>query len=64
MAITVVMALIAALILSLTFVPAAVAILLTGKVVEKHNPVMQWASDRYAPLLKWAIPSFAALSSP
>ena len=55
MAITVVMALIAALILSLTFVPAAVAILLTGKVVEKHNPVMQWASDRYAPLLKWAI---------
>jgi cobalt-zinc-cadmium resistance protein CzcA len=57
MAITVVMALIAALILSLTFVPAAVAILLTGKVVEKHNPVMQWASDRYAPLLKWAIRS-------
>ncbi len=57
MAITVVMALIAALILSLTFVPAAVAILLTGKVVEKHNPAMQWASDRYAPLLKWAIRS-------
>ncbi len=57
MAITVVMALIAALILSLTFVPAAVAILLTGKVVEKHNPVMHWASDRYAPLLKWAIRS-------
>lgn len=55
MAITVVMALIAALILSLTFVPAAVAILLTGKIVEKHNPVMQWASDRYAPLLQWAI---------
>lgn len=55
MAITVVMALIAALVLSLTFVPAAVAILLTGKITEKHNPVMQWASDRYAPLLKWAI---------
>jgi len=55
MAITVVMALVAALILSLTFVPAAVAILLTGKIVEKHNPVMQWAGDRYAPLLKWAI---------
>jgi cobalt-zinc-cadmium resistance protein CzcA len=57
MAITVVMALIAALVLSLTFVPAAVAILLTGKITEKHNPVMQWASDRYAPLLGWAIQS-------
>ncbi len=57
MAITVVMALIAALVLSLTFVPAAVAILLTGKITEKHNPVMQWASDRYAPLLAWAIES-------
>jgi len=55
MATTVVMALIAALILSLTFVPAAVAILLTGKIAEKHNPVMQWASNRYAPLLRWAI---------
>jgi cobalt-zinc-cadmium resistance protein CzcA len=57
MAITVVMALIAALVLSLTFVPAAVAILLTGKITERHNPVMQWASNRYAPLLTWAIES-------
>jgi cobalt-zinc-cadmium resistance protein CzcA len=57
MAITVVMALIAALVLSLTFVPAAVAILLTGKITERHNPVMRWASNRYAPLLTWAIES-------
>ena len=57
MAITVVMALIAALVLSLTFVPAAVAILLTGKITEKPNPVMRWASARYAPLLDWAIQS-------
>ncbi len=51
MAITVVMALTAALILSLTFVPAAIAQFVTGKVEEKENRVMRWLSDQYAPLL-------------
>jgi cobalt-zinc-cadmium resistance protein CzcA len=51
MAITVVMALTAALILSLTFVPAAIASFVTGKVEEKENRVMRWLKDRYAPLL-------------
>jgi len=51
MAATVVMALIAALVLSLTFVPAAVALLLRGRIEEKENFVMRGASRLYAPLL-------------
>jgi cobalt-zinc-cadmium resistance protein CzcA len=51
MAITVVLALTAAMILSLTLVPAAVALFVTGKVEEKDNRVMRWISTRYAPLL-------------
>ena len=51
MAITVVLALTAAMILSLTLVPAAVALFVTGKVEEKENRVMRWISTRYAPLL-------------
>jgi cobalt-zinc-cadmium resistance protein CzcA len=43
MAITVVLALTAAMMLSLTFVPAAVAMFLTGKVEEKENRLMRWA---------------------
>lgn len=55
MAITVVMALVAALVLSLTFVPAAVALFMSGPVVERHNPVMSWASRVYGPLLDRAV---------
>lgn len=55
MAATVVMALIAALVLSLSFVPAAVALLLSGKISEKENPVMRFASKTYAPLLESAL---------
>ena len=55
MAATVVMALIAALVLSLSFVPAAVALLLTGKISEKENPIIRVVSRAYAPLLKAAI---------
>jgi cobalt-zinc-cadmium resistance protein CzcA len=51
MAISVVLALTAAMILSLTLVPAAVALFVTGKVEEKDNRVMRWISTRYAPLL-------------
>ena len=55
MAITVVIALVAALLLSLTFVPAAVATFVTGRVDEKENRVMRWSKARYAPLLRWAL---------
>ncbi|HQV04531.1 MULTISPECIES: CusA/CzcA family heavy metal efflux RND transporter [unclassified Novosphingobium] len=51
MAFTVVVALTAALILSLTLVPAAVALFVTGKVEEKENRVMRWIGARYAPML-------------
>jgi cobalt-zinc-cadmium resistance protein CzcA len=52
MAITVIIALMSAMILSLTFVPAAVALFITGKVSEKKNPVMRSAEWIYKPVLK------------
>ena len=51
MALTVVTALIAAMILSLTFVPAAIAFFLSGKVKETESPVMAWAKKAYVPIL-------------
>ena len=55
MAITVVMALTFALILSLSFVPAAVALFVTGKVEEKESRLMGWARKLYAPALDAAL---------
>jgi cobalt-zinc-cadmium resistance protein CzcA len=55
MAFTVVTALLCALVLSLTFVPAAVATFITGKVDEKENVVIRYAKSGYKPLLKWSI---------
>ncbi|TFL14036.1 CusA/CzcA family heavy metal efflux RND transporter [Pusillimonas caeni] len=55
MALTVVIALTAAMALSLTFVPAAIAMIITGKVAEKETRVMRGISRVYAPLLKQAI---------
>lgn len=51
MAATVVMALLAALVLSLTFVPAAVALLLRGPIEERENPLLRAAGRLYAPAL-------------
>ncbi len=51
MAITVVIALVSAMILSVTFVPAAIALLFKKPVVEKHNVVMSSAEKLYRPLL-------------
>lgn len=55
MAITVVLALTGAMLLSLTFVPAAVALFLRGRVEEKDTRLMQWARRAYAPMLAWAL---------
>ncbi len=55
MAITVVLALTGAMVLSLTFVPAAIALVLRGKVQEKDTRLMQWARRAYAPALAWAL---------
>jgi len=55
MAITVIIALTVALLLSLTFVPAAVAMFVTGKVEEKENRIMRGARRIYEPALDWAL---------
>ncbi|MFZ5609836.1 MAG: efflux RND transporter permease subunit [Pseudomonadota bacterium] len=55
MALTVVMALAAALILSLSFVPAATALFLGGKVEEKESRLMRGAKAIYQPLLGMAL---------
>ncbi|HEY6124149.1 MAG TPA: CusA/CzcA family heavy metal efflux RND transporter, partial [Steroidobacteraceae bacterium] len=55
MAITVVMALTAAMALSLTFVPAAVAQFVSGNVAEQETRVMRAAHGFYAPALQKAI---------
>ncbi|MCC7478896.1 CusA/CzcA family heavy metal efflux RND transporter [bacterium] len=55
MAYTVIFALIAAFILSLTFVPAMVAIFVSGRVVEKENFAVAALKRVYEPTLRWAL---------
>lgn len=62
MAITVVLALSGAMVLALTFVPAAIALFLGGRVEEKENRLMAWLRRHYEPLLeavlrrgRWAV---------
>ncbi|MDZ4079487.1 MULTISPECIES: efflux RND transporter permease subunit [Hydrocarboniphaga] len=55
MALTVIIALLAALLLSVTMVPALIAILLTGKIDEKENVIVRAAKRVYAPALDWAL---------
>jgi len=55
MAITVVLALTGAMLLSLTFVPATIALLLRGRVAGHDNRVMRAARRGYAPALDWAL---------
>ncbi len=55
MALTVIFALVGAFILSLTFVPAAVAILIRGRVKEKEVFAIRWAKAGYEPVLRWAL---------
>lgn len=51
MALTVVIALIGAMILSVTFIPAAIALFVGQRVVEKDNKLMTIAQRLYAPVL-------------
>ncbi|MDZ7924905.1 MAG: CusA/CzcA family heavy metal efflux RND transporter [Marinagarivorans sp.] len=55
MAATVVMALIAAMVLSLTLVPAAVAVFMNGRILESESLVIRHSKSLYRPLLKWAL---------
>jgi len=55
MAFTVIVALIGAMILSVTFIPAAVALFFSGRLSEKENILMKWAKKGYAPILNLAM---------
>ena len=68
MALTVIIALVSAIILSVTFVPAAVAFLFNKPVVERHNPIIERSRVRYESMLKnvlqwrlWIVTSAALL---
>ncbi|MBM4265876.1 MAG: CusA/CzcA family heavy metal efflux RND transporter [Deltaproteobacteria bacterium] len=55
MALTVIFALTAAFVLSLTFVPAMVALCITGRVRERENVAVALAKSLYAPALRWSL---------
>jgi cobalt-zinc-cadmium resistance protein CzcA len=55
MAFTVLVALFGAMILSVTFVPAAVALFVTGRVAEKENAIVRWATRVYEPALRFVL---------
>lgn len=55
MAATVIMALLAAMVFSITIVPAAVAMFMTGKVSEKESPIIVAGKSVYRPILRGAL---------
>lgn len=55
MAMAVIIALLSALVLSLTFVPAAVALLLSGHIEEKDNIIVRQSKRAYNPILAWVL---------
>lgn len=55
MAVTVIIALVAAFVLSLTFVPAMIAIFIKGKVEEKEGRIVAGAKNRYMPILRYSV---------
>lgn len=63
MAATVVMALLAAMLMSLTLVPAAVAVFMTGKVQDKEPKIIHGAKKLYEPILTWVLPKRAFVAS-
>ena len=67
MALTVIIALVSAMILSITFVPAAVALLFSKPIQEKENKVIKTARSSYRPILmlslkyRWSVVSAAVV---
>lgn len=55
MAITVVIALLSAMLLSITFIPATIALVFRKPVVEKHNPIIGGVTALYQPALRWVL---------
>ena len=60
MAFTVLAALLGAMVLSVTFVPAAVAVFLSGRVSEQESVLVRWAHRAYVPALAAALRNRAA----
>ncbi len=67
MAATVVIALLSALVFSVTFVPAAIALFMTGDISDKESPVIKVSKSIYKPMLliamklRWLVLSLATL---
>jgi cobalt-zinc-cadmium resistance protein CzcA len=61
MAFTVVTALLAAMLLSVTFIPAAIALFLRGKISERENPLLIQAKRLYQPVFSWAMKNAAVV---
>ena len=55
MAMTVIIALASAFVLSITFIPAMIALCIRGKVEEKENRIIAKAKSGYAPMLNWSL---------
>lgn len=55
MAFTVVIALLGAMLFSVTFIPAAIALFINGKVNETEQPLIGWVKKSYLPVLQWAM---------
>jgi cobalt-zinc-cadmium resistance protein CzcA len=55
MALTVIFALLGSLILSLTYVPAMLALIMRGKVSESESPLIRWSKAIYGPLLAFVM---------
>ena len=55
MAVTLMLALASAFVLSITFIPAMIAIVVTGKVSETEVKPIRWFKEKYAPALKRAV---------
>ncbi|MBK9526836.1 MAG: efflux RND transporter permease subunit [Acidobacteria bacterium] len=55
MALTVIFALLGSLILSLTYVPAMLALIMRGKVSEKESPLIRWSKLIYKPSLAFTM---------
>ncbi len=55
MAFTVVIALVGAIILSITFIPAAIALFVSGNIEDKDSRMIVWAKKAYLPALAWTM---------
>ena len=63
MALTVILALTGAMILSVTFVPAAIALFVTGRVAEEENMFVRGARRLYAPCLRFVLRNRLAVTA-